>query len=165
MALFGPGDAAESARLRLTAAHSADAEAMAWLVGAVAPEWELADLKAHVEGGEATLISNADGKAIGLAVALVGLPEQGDACVPLIAIEPGERFRGLGGEAGLALETWLLEHFAVRRVLAPVPEGRGLAVYFWLRLGYRPMLGAEAPWPLVGLAGKPVRGIWMGRGE
>jgi hypothetical protein len=24
------------------------------------------------------------------------------------------------------------------RFYAPIPDGRGLAVYFWLRLGYRP---------------------------
>jgi hypothetical protein len=42
-----------------------------------------------------------------------------------------------------------------------VPDGRGLAVYFWLRLGFRPLLLPESPGPLIGLSSEPVRGIWM----
>jgi hypothetical protein len=36
-------------------------------------------------------------------------------------------------------------------------------VYFWLRLGYRPLTSAQAPWPLAGLSQAPRRGIWMVR--
>jgi hypothetical protein len=51
----------------------------------------------------------------------------------------------------------------IERLYAPVPDGRGLAVYFWLRLGYRPLLTPKAPWPLAGLSETPRRGIWMAR--
>jgi len=44
-----------------------------------------------------------------------------------------------------------------------VLDGRGLAVYFWLRLGYRPLTTAQAPWPLAGLSNEPRRGLWMVR--
>jgi len=88
---------------------------------------------------------------------------QNIACVPFISIEPSRRFRGLGGEAGLALERHLRRRLGVERVLAPVPDGRGLAVYFWLRLGYRPLTASEAPWPLVGLGPEAGSGIWMAR--
>jgi hypothetical protein len=136
---------------------------MAWIEGALRPEWVIDDLMAHVEAGRAALVSKHDGGPAGLAVAQVDLPETGAACVPFIAIAPAERFRGLGGEAGLALEAHLGREFGVRRVLAPVPEGRGLAVYFWLRLGYRPLIQVDAPWPLIGLDGKGLPGIWMAR--
>jgi hypothetical protein len=87
------------------------------------------------------------------------------ACIPFLGIEPARRFRGLGGEAGLALERHLRLRSGVRRVLAPVPDGRGLAVYFWLRLGFRPLTTSEAPWPLVGLSPTKVAGIWMASEE
>ena len=49
------------------------------------------------------------------------------------------------------------------RVYAPVPEGRGLAVYFWLRLGFRPLSRAESPKSPLGLTGDSKPGIWMVR--
>src|SRR3989304_2843722 len=49
----------------------------------------------------------------------------GAASVPFIAIDPRRRFRGLGGEAALAIERDLRRKLAVDRVYAPVPDGRG----------------------------------------
>ncbi len=135
---------------------------MPWLAGALAPDWTVEDLAGHVERGEAVVVTRGEAP-IGIVVALVGTPEADAACVAFIAIDPAERFRGLGGEAALALEGRLRERAGVGRVLAAVPEQRGLAVYFWLRLGYRPLVQTEAPWPLVGLNGKGGRGIWMER--
>jgi hypothetical protein len=48
-------------------------------------------------------------------------------------------------------------------VYAGIPEGRGLAVYFWLRLGYRPISSAEAPDAPLGLGAESRPGIWMVR--
>lgn len=133
---------------------------MTWLEGALAPEWTLADLDATVADGGGVLISDAEGAAIGMAIALRDVPETGCATLPFLAIDPVRRFRGLGGEAGLALDARLRSH-GFEKVYAPVPEGRGLAVYFWLRLGFRPLTTPEWPGPLVGLNAEPVRGIWM----
>ena len=47
--------------------------------------------------------------------------------------------RRLGATAGRAL----------------VPASNGIALYFWLRLGYRPLAGLDRP--------KPREGTWMGR--
>jgi hypothetical protein len=80
--------------------------------------------------------------------------------LPFLAIDPARRFRGLGGEAGMALDAHLRGH-GFEKVYAPVPDGRGLAVYFWLRLGFRPLLPGEPPGTVVGLAGEEMRGIWM----
>jgi hypothetical protein len=163
-----------------------DLEPMAvWLAGALAPEWGMEELEHTVNAGDGVLVSDGEGVAIGAAVALVGafqdgawssarpsrasgragrgLPAESNdvACVPFISIEPSRRFRGLGGEAGLELERHLRHKLGVERVYAPVPDGRGLAVYFWLRLGFRPLTRSEAPWPLVGLGDESGRGIWM----
>jgi GNAT superfamily N-acetyltransferase len=136
---------------------------MSWLGSALAPDWRLEDLDSAVEAGCAALIADSDGQAIGVAVALLERPAAGAASVPFIAVAPERRFRGLGGEAGLALERFLRDKFGVAAVYAPIPDWRGLAVYFWLRLGYAPCTSAQAPWPLAGLNEEPRPGIWLVR--
>ena len=133
---------------------------MPWLAAALAPEWSLSDLEAAVTGGSGVLISDSQGAAIGAAVVLRGAPDAGSATVPFLAVEPERRFRGLGGEAGLALDAELRDE-GFSKVYAPVPDGRGLAVYFWLRLGFRPLTTPDSPGELVGLSKQAVRGIWM----
>jgi hypothetical protein len=98
---------------------------------------------------------------MGLALVRIDTPTPGDATIAFLAMQPGRRFRGLGGEAGLAVERLARERLGVQRVYAGVPEGRGLAVYFWLRLGFRPLSTAEAPRALLGLTGESKPGIWM----
>ena len=161
--LLGREESVATQRLLLRTARQDDLASLGWLGGALAPDWTLDDLSPHVAAGEAVVMSVRDGGPVGLAVVLLGQPISGAACVPFIAIDPAARFRGLGGEAGLALERLTRERWQARRALAPVPERRGLAVYFWLRLGYRPLTQAEAPWPLVGLNGRVGPGIWMAR--
>ena len=131
-----------------------------WLESALAPEWKLADLEAAVEDGTGVLISDAGANAIGVAVVLRDAPAAGCATLPFLAIDPSRRFRGLGGEAGIVL-TAHLQDLGFEKVYAPVPDGRGLAVYFWLRLGFRPLLQGESPGAVVGLTGEEMRGIWM----
>ena len=159
--LIERGESIATRRLRLTLATLADMEALAWLEGVLAPDWRLDDLRPHVEAGGCALVLK-DDRPVGIVVAARGVADRA-ATVPFIAIEPGERFRGLGGEAGLAVEHLLRERTAAHLVLAPVPEQRGLAVYFWLRLGFRPLLQVESPSEPLGLDGKPLRGIWMAR--
>jgi len=136
---------------------------MPWLADALAPDWRPADLDRAVEAGGGVLISGVAGEPIGAAVVLLDALVAGAASVPFIAIDPRRRFRGLGGEAALAIERDLRRKLAVDRVYAPVPDGRGLAVYFWLRLGYRPLTRGAAPWPLAGLASESPPGIWLVR--
>ena len=130
-----------------------------WLQEALEPEWSLADIEAGAARGEGALISLAEGEApVGLVAVREG-PDAKAATVAFIGIEPGMRYRGLGGEAALAIERRLRGGLAVDRVYAPVPETRGLALYFWLRLGYRPLLSSRAPAPPRFATGDG--GIWL----
>jgi ribosomal protein S18 acetylase RimI-like enzyme len=162
--LFEAGEVVQSGRVQLSALTAEGAAGrFGWLEAALAPEWTTADFQKNVDAGRGVLVSDADSEPIGAAVVLLGVPDGASASVPLIAIDPQRRFRGLGGEAGLALEQHLRSQLGVERVYAPVPEARGLAVYFWLRLGYRPLSAGEMPGPPAGLDGSPMAGIWMVR--
>lgn len=162
--LFDADQVVATPRLRLSPLLSDSIDAMAsWLEAALAPDWRLEDLTDWVEADAAALISDASGAPLGAAVAVLDRPYGRSASVPFVSIEPARRFRGLGGAAALALERHLRLRFGVEKVYAPVPDGRGLAVYFWLRLGYRPLIAAEAPGGLVGLTSELRPGIWLVR--
>jgi GNAT superfamily N-acetyltransferase len=150
---------AETSRTVLSALHPESLAAMPWLEAALAPEWASADLETAVAAENGVLIGDTAGDPIGVAVVLRDVPLPGCASIPFLAIDPERRFRGLGGEAGLALFAHLRAQ-GVEKVYAPVPDGRGLAVYFWLRLGFRPLTTPESPGPVSGLSGE-MRGIWM----
>jgi Acetyltransferase (GNAT) family len=154
-------DVIETPRLRLTALDVGVLSDMtSWLGASLAPEWTLAQLKAAVADGRGVLVSDLNESAIGVALVLPDVPSPGSATIPFLSIDPACRFRGLGGEVGLGLDRWLRGQ-GYEKVYAPVPDGRGLAVYFWLRLGFRPLTTPESPGELLGLAQEPVRGIWM----
>ncbi len=163
-ARLAPDEVLETPRLRLSPVHGALSDRLApWLEAALAPEWRPADLDAAFAAGHGRLIATEADEAIGAAVVQLDQPVAGAASLSFIAIAPGRRFRGLGAEAALAIERRLRERHAVETVYAPVPDGRGLALYFWLRLGYRPLLGVQAPWPLVGLTSAAKAGVWLCR--
>jgi GNAT superfamily N-acetyltransferase len=133
---------------------------MPWLEAALAPEWLLEDLLAALKDHEGILISDAGGAPIGMAAVFRDWPAEHDATIAFLTIDPARRFRGLGGEAGIELERHL-RTLGYERVYAPVPEGRGLAVYFWLRLGFRPLNRGESPKAPLGLTSDSKPGIWM----
>ena len=164
--VFEPGESLSSPRLTLSRLGATHMEVMcSWLPAALAPDWRLVDLDCWVDSGAGVLISDEKGEAIGVAVVRLDAPRAGAASLPFLAIEPSRRFCGLGGEAGIALERWLRESHDVGEAFAPIPDWRGLAVYFWLRLGYRPLTLSESPGPLIGLADEPRQGMWMARRE
>jgi hypothetical protein len=152
-----------SGRIRLSHLTVADVDKMPWLAAVLAPDWQIDALIQAVEAGAGILISNESDLPIGVAIVLLGQPRVGTATVPVIGIDPSQRFRGLGSEAIITIERYLRAQFGVQTVYAPVPDGRGLAVYFWLRQGYRPLTKAEGPGPLIGLTQEPRPGIWMVR--
>jgi ribosomal protein S18 acetylase RimI-like enzyme len=152
-----------SPRIRLSAVDPGALDAMPWLDAALSPEWLRDDLVDAVRDHEGVLIAEVDGTPIGMAVVFCDSPGAGDATIAFLSVDPARRFRGLGGEAGIELERQLREDRGYERVYAPVPEGRGLAVYFWLRLGFRPLGRGEAPSAPLGLTAESKPGIWMVR--
>jgi hypothetical protein len=163
MVLFDEGQSVPAGRIRLSRLDIETVRTMQdWLTLALEPDWPEYALEAAAEHGSGVLISEAaTGQAIGAAVAVLDAPEPGVSAIPFVSIDPNRRYRGLGGEATLALERHIRARFGVESVYAPIPDWRGLAVYFWLRQGYRPVTFTEAPWPLTGLVGDPRPGIWM----
>jgi hypothetical protein len=69
-----------------------------------------------------------------------------DAIIEFVGIESSYARRGYG-QAGAALLADELTAAGVRRIFAPAPEIHGIAMYFWIRLGYRPLLRDD--WPCV----------------
>lgn len=66
------------------------------------------------------------------------------AAIRLVALEPSQARRGAGIQAAAIVER-SLKRRGVRTVFAPATEHHGIAMYFWIRLGYRPLLRGE--WP------------------
>jgi GNAT superfamily N-acetyltransferase len=85
-----------------------------------------------------------DGRAAGVAVYRVRAPRRAAAIIELVATTPADARRG-SGMAAAALVEELLRADGIRTVYAPAPAGHGIDVYFWIRLGYRPL--PRAAWP------------------
>lgn len=163
-ALLGEGETIATRRLRLLPLAPYHLETMSsWLQDALAPEWTLEQVEASAGRSAAVAINEAgDAQPIGIGV-LAQASRERSAVFEFIGVDPAARYRGLGGEAALALEREARKRWRTEAVYAPVPEGRGLAVYFWLRLGYHALIGDQGPGPVVGLGGEHLPGIWMAR--
>jgi GNAT superfamily N-acetyltransferase len=73
-------------------------------------------------------------------------PAAGWLTVGFLALAEPYRGRGLGSEAVLALEEEASRLGLAHRFAAGVVADAGRVLYFWLRLGYRPLLQAHLPW-------------------
>ncbi len=73
-------------------------------------------------------------------------PTADAARIELLAVAVGQRRLGIGGRAAIALEKRLAR--TTRQIYVTVPATIGIALYFWLRLGYRPLMQHEWPTPL-----------------
>lgn len=93
---------------------------------------------------EGVLVAD-EGGAVGLVSYEAAGPGRAEARILLLAVDPERRRLGFGGRAALALERRLRP--SADQVCALVPARLGLALYFWLRLGYRPLTHAERPPP------------------
>lgn len=77
-------------------------------------------------------------------------PARGAATFELVAVEPRHSRRGVGQQAAALAEEALSAR--TRLLYAPAPASHGISVYFWIRLGYRPLLRAEWPCERPGVA-------------
>jgi hypothetical protein len=93
-------------------------------------------------------ITSREGDSIyGVLAYRLGYPEEGWLSVEAVAVEPRLSRQGYDAEAVRLLEGEALERGLASRFCAPVRHDDGLGLYFWLRLGYRPALADESPWP------------------
>ncbi len=74
----------------------------------------------------------------------IGWPGEGLAAVEALELAADEQGWGYGPEAVLRLEDRLKEN-GVKGVAVGVDREDGLALFFWLRLGYRSMPAGESP--------------------
>jgi GNAT superfamily N-acetyltransferase len=140
--------------MRLRPLRAKDIEPLAWLPAvaekAGCERWSADGVlaKAFTDGREAEglnpqlLCIDADGPQ-GIIEYAVDEPVPDAAHVRFLAVDPSRRRLGIGGRAALALERRLKR--SVERVYVAVPARIGIALYFWLRLGYRPL--SQADWP------------------
>ncbi len=75
----------------------------------------------------------------------LGSPHAGAALIRLLAVAPDSRHTGLGGRIALALEKRLALSTKTKQIYVAVPSRIGIALYFWLRLGYRPLVRSDSP--------------------
>jgi hypothetical protein len=73
------------------------------------------------------------------------------AMFELVATPASESRRGSGMTAAAMLEADLRAG-GTKRIYAPAPEIHGIAMYFWIRLGYHPLLRDEWPCQREGVA-------------
>ncbi len=74
-----------------------------------------------------------------------------DAIIELVATPPEHARRGSGLRAAALIEE-ILRDAGVRRIYAPASAAHGISVYFWIRLGYRPLLRGAWPCAVDGVA-------------
>jgi RimJ/RimL family protein N-acetyltransferase len=87
-----------------------------------------------------------DREPIGLIEYRVHEPAEGWLSTTFIALKGGRRGFGYGSEAVRVLEAWAEKSHQVTSFLAEINPRNGLALYFWLRVGYRPAHEGEVFW-------------------
>ncbi len=145
-------------RLRPLRAAGVD-QLAAWLpdvaIAAGCDQWTSADELRTATGNRTVLTAGSDYNCF-LAYEL-GSPYAGAALVRLLAVAPDARRVGLGGRVALALEKRLAA--STKQIYVDVRSRIGIALYFWLRLGYRPLLRYDTPDSTPALAVRLVRDI------
>ncbi len=88
-----------------------------------------------------------DGSPVGIVEHRIENATEGWATFGTIVMSNGQRGWGYGSEAVHLIEERLRNREAVRRFGARIDKHIGLALYFWLRQGYRPARPGETFWP------------------
>ena len=101
----------------------------------------------------AAIIDAQSGEEIGALEYEIGCPDERSVTIRRIELLAERRGWGHGSEAVRAFEEEMIRGQGVRRFVSGAPFDSGLALYFWLRLGYRPAAGDEVEWPSGAAAG------------
>ena len=122
-------------------------------------------LETRLQDGDQAWWITADGGTVGALcgkIATLTPPESQQALIwTWLAIEDQWRAFGFGG-ASVPLLEQAAHNLGATLSLAPLPPDNGVALYFWLRLGYTPTrsVSVDAPdWP----RGLPDNALWMQR--
>ena len=131
--------------MRLHTVRRSDVERLAAWLPAVAeeaqcPRWTPPDALHEAIGGLHVLTNDDRSAFIAFQTAA---PEADAAQVDFLAVVPGQRRLGIGASMALGVERRLKSK--AERLYALVPASIGLALYFWLRLGYRPLARKDSP--------------------
>jgi hypothetical protein len=92
-----------------------------------------------------------DGTDVGLVAYRLHDTTPAAALVEIVATPPEHARRG-AGMAAAALVEGELRRAGVRTIYAPAPAVHGISMYFWIRLGYRPLPRTEWPCQRAGVA-------------
>ena len=117
-----------------------------WYEGAQDLQRRLREARADPLSGLLAVTMLGRATAIGVLGYRAGYPEDGWLGFNFVAVEPGLRGLGLDSEAVRLLEEEVSARGLARRFWASVDHGDGLALYFWLRLGYRPARPDDVSW-------------------
>ena len=131
--------------MRLHAVRRSDVDRLAiWLPNVAKqagyPRWESPSTINELVGNARVLTNDDTSAFIAFQTAA---PERDASQVDFLAVAPEQRRLGIGSSMVLGVERRLKRK--AQRLYALVPASIGLALYFWLRLGYRPLLRREAP--------------------
>lgn len=107
-------------------------------------------IAATTDPARTTRIIERDATTAGILIYRIRKPTH-DAVIELIATPASEARRGAGMAAAAIVEDELRTAGATR-AYAPAPELHGIAMYFWIRLGYRPLMRPEWPCEREGVA-------------
>ena len=92
-----------------------------------------------------------DGATAGIAIYRLRTPRPSSAIIELIATPVAFARKGSGMSAARLVEDEMATA-GVRTIYAPVAAKHGISMYFWIRLGYRPLLRTEWPCERAGVA-------------
>ena len=122
-----------------------------WLDGWLPAVAASVGYEADVGAGAKRSIIEREGAPVGVLIHREHTPRRDAAIIELIGTPHEHARRGAGMEAAAALEDQLRAR-GTRTIYAPAPEIHGIAMYFWIRLGYRPLLRGEWPCKREGVA-------------
>jgi hypothetical protein len=106
--------------------------------------WSMHEALRSAIGNASGLVGNEKGAQSFLEYA-TGEPKRAAARVRFLAVSPERRRHGAGHRSAIALEALLPA--SIKRLYVSIPARLGLSLYFWLRLGYRPLTQREWPAP------------------
>ncbi len=107
--------------------------------------------KASRSGGAERRIIERAGQRVGVVIYREHAPARASATIELIATPP-ECARGGSGMRAAAVIEEQLRARGIETIYAPASAVHGISMYFWIRLGYRPLLRDEWPCERDGVA-------------